>query len=57
MPRSTRRISLGLVALGGVLAFGGSAAPAALAGGPACGDTITHSVTLRHDLTDCTATG
>ena len=57
MPFSTQRISLGLAALGGALALGGSAAPAALAGGPACGDTITHSVTLRHDLTDCPGDG
>jgi parallel beta-helix repeat protein len=52
-----RRISLGLVAIGGALAVTGVAAPAALAGGPACGDTITRSVTLRHDLTNCPADG
>ena len=51
------RISLGLAVLGGALAAGGLAAPAALAAGPACGDTITRSVTLRHDLTNCPADG
>jgi parallel beta-helix repeat protein len=51
------RISLALAVIGGTLAGAGLAAPAALAGGPACGDTITRSVTLRHDLTDCPADG
>jgi parallel beta-helix repeat protein len=51
------RISLGLAALGGVLAAAGLAAPAALAHDPACGATITHSVTLHHDLTNCPADG
>ena len=43
--------------IGGALAVAGLAAPAALAGGPACGDTITRSVTLRHDLRNCPADG
>lgn len=51
------RISLGLAVLGGLLAAAGLAAPAALAHDPACGATITRSVTLRHDLTNCPADG
>lgn len=57
MPLRTQRISLGLAALGGALAFGGSVAPAAVAGGPECGDTIVDSVRLRHDLLDCRGDG
>ena len=51
----TRALTLpvGAVALG----VGLAAAPAALATGPACGDTITHSLTLRDDLRDCPADG
>jgi parallel beta-helix repeat protein len=51
------RISHGLAVLVGVLAAAALAAPAALAHGPVCGATITHSVTLRHDLTNCPADG
>jgi parallel beta-helix repeat protein len=51
------RISHGLAVLAGGLAAAALAAPAALAHGPACGATITHSLTLRHDLTDCPADG
>jgi parallel beta-helix repeat protein len=51
------RISLGLAALGGALALAGPGAPAALAGGPACGDTITRSITLHADLADCPGDG
>ena len=51
------RISLALAVVGGVLTAAGLAAPAALAHDPACGATITHSVTLRHDLTNCPGDG
>jgi parallel beta-helix repeat protein len=51
------RISLGLAAVGGALAVAGLAAPGALASAPACGDTITQSVTLHHDLANCPGDG
>jgi parallel beta-helix repeat protein len=51
------RTTLGLAALGGALAVSRAAAPAALGTGPACGDTITRSLALRHDLRDCAADG
>ena len=54
--RSLRRaLTLPVVAV--ALAVGLATAPAALATGPACGDTITHSLTLRDDLRDCAADG
>ena len=51
----TRALTLPVVAV--ALAVGLATAPAALATGPACGDTITHSLTLRDDLRDCAADG
>ena len=47
-------VTAALVALNAV---GLAATPTALATGPACGDTITHSLTLRDDLRDCAADG
>jgi parallel beta-helix repeat protein len=53
----TLRMAPGLAAIGGSLAIGLLAAPAALAGGPQCGDTITVSTSLRYDLRDCPSDG